>query len=400
RDFLMMLAKSFARYGAPSHRIEYQVELVAFTLEQPTSVAVIPGVMWISFGDEDHNSSCHLIKVSQGYNLNKLSLVNKLCYAMVHGEIDAASAVDELTDIANAPSYPDWYDCVTFPIVAFTICLVGFGGHWLDSGMAAALALIVGLLSYLVHLIPFLAAFICSFLSRAVMILLAKDNSEGFCYNHVPIVLSAIVMLLPGLQITTAIIEISTRNMVSGTVRIFSGLFHATMLGFGISTGRSVVFWGDHVPDELSTHCGPAPSIFWNFLFFPPLCLAFIYNFQCHRRQFPHIASVSTLGWATYLCLSIPKIFQSSTGQIVPNIMAAFVIGCASNIYARVTKDVAVPAIWVGIVMMVPGSMGVRASLGFFGSNATDATQVVFQMLVVGMSLAIGLFAATVAIFP
>lgn len=43
RDFLMGLAKAFAKYGAPSHRIEYQLELVALALEQPGSFVVIPG---------------------------------------------------------------------------------------------------------------------------------------------------------------------------------------------------------------------------------------------------------------------------------------------------------------------------------------------------------------------
>lgn len=43
RDFLMGLARAFARYGAPSHRIEYMMELVALALEQPASFVVIPG---------------------------------------------------------------------------------------------------------------------------------------------------------------------------------------------------------------------------------------------------------------------------------------------------------------------------------------------------------------------
>ncbi|KAJ3158815.1 hypothetical protein HDU86_002502 [Geranomyces michiganensis] len=44
RDFLLALTRAFSRYGAPSHRIEYMMELVALALEQPASFVVIPGM--------------------------------------------------------------------------------------------------------------------------------------------------------------------------------------------------------------------------------------------------------------------------------------------------------------------------------------------------------------------
>ncbi|KND02045.1 uncharacterized protein SPPG_02549 [Spizellomyces punctatus DAOM BR117] len=407
RDFLMGLAKAFARYGAPSHRIEYQLELVALALEQPGSFVVIPGVIWVSFGDEDHTSSTHLIKVGQSWHMHKLSLVNYLCRNLIAGEIDIFGAIDRLAEIASEPDYPPWYDLITYPMISFTLCLIGFGAGWLDAAVSAVLGLAVGGFSLLsssrfrefTHLVPFLSATFCSFMSRVVFAALRSHRPE-ICYNHVSVVLSGIVMMLPGLSITVSMIEIATRNIVSGTVRVFFALFHAMMLGFGISTGRALVTWG---PDDLDTSTPVCPGPLhplWNFLFFPPLCACFILNFQARRPQFLHISIISTLGWVMYLVLSIPPSFQTATGQIVPNIISAFAIGVSANIYARWTKDVAVPAIICGIVMMVPGSMGVRATLGFFGSNATNAVQVVFQMLMIGMSIGIGLFLASLVVFP
>ncbi|KAI9099246.1 hypothetical protein DFS34DRAFT_579520 [Phlyctochytrium arcticum] len=404
RDFLMGLARAFAQYGAPSHRIEYQLELVALALEQPASFVVIPGVIWISFGDEDHSSSTHLIKVGQSWNMYKLSRVNHLCRSVINGDTDVCTAIDNLTEISVIDDYPAWWDYITYPIVSFTICAIGFGGRWVDSGVSAFLGLCVCGMSSIAskrHLVPFLCALFCSFFSRVLLVAL-RSAYPNFCYNHVSIVLSGIVMLLPGLSITISMIEIATRNIVSGTVRVFFAMFHAMLLGFGISTGRALVTWGPS-PEELdanSPSCPGALSPLWNFAFFPPLCVAFILNFQAKRPQFLHVSIISTLGWVIYLLLSIPPAFQTATGQIVPNIVAAFGIGVSANIYARITKDVAVPGIIIGIVMMVPGSMGVRATLGFFGSNATNAVQVVFQMLMIGMSIGIGLFMASLAVFP
>ncbi|KAI8827112.1 uncharacterized protein EV422DRAFT_491391 [Fimicolochytrium jonesii] len=402
RDFLMGLAKAFAKYGAPSHRIEYLLELVALALEQPASFVVIPGVIWVSFGDEDHESSTHLIKVGQSWHMYKLSLVNRLCKNVIAGDLEVRGAVDRLNVIAAEPDWGVGWSWAAYPVVSFTICMIGFGGTWVDGAISAVLGLGVGatLLRAFPHLIPFLDAFLASFISRVIMTAFRKYQPT-YCYNHVSIVLSAIVNLLPGLSITISLIEVATKNIVSGTVRIFSALFHASMLGFGITSGRAVVTWApDNIDDTTLTHCPPAISPLWNFLFFPPLCFSFLILFEARRPQFLHISLVSTIGYTVYSVLSTLPQFSTSAGQVVPNAISAFTIGVAANIYSRLTKDVAVPAIIVGIVMLVPGSMGVRATLGFFGKNSTDAVQVVFEMLMIGMSIGIGLFMASLAVFP
>ncbi|KAI8915228.1 hypothetical protein DFJ77DRAFT_430305 [Powellomyces hirtus] len=403
RDFLMSLTRAFAKYGAPSHRIEYMMELVALALEQPASFVVIPGVIWISFGDEDHQSTTHLIKVSLSWHMWKLSLVNQLCKSVIAGEMDISNAINRLGEIAAEHSYPVWCEWLTYPTISFIICVLGFGGTWIDAVVACVLGALVGCVNVIrefTHLIPFLAALFCSFASRCLMTILLAYYPT-FCYHHVPVVLSSLVMMMPGLSITISLIEIATKNMVSGTVRLFSALFHAMLLGFGISAGRALVSWSPSDLEAAIHGCGDSQlSPLWSFVLYPPLCACFICSFNAHRKQWLHVSVVATLGWISYLALSIPKQFQSSAGQIVPNALAAFVIGVASNIYARLTKDVAVPAIIVGIVQLVPGSMGVRATLGFFGEQRADSMQVVFEMLMIGMSIGIGLFMASLAVFP
>ncbi|KAG0007902.1 hypothetical protein BGZ80_004092, partial [Entomortierella chlamydospora] len=62
----------------------------------------------------------------------------------------------------------------------------------------------------------------------------AKALRDYVCFTGV--VLSAIVMLLlPGLSLTTAIMELSSRFIISGSVRMFYSLMYCLFLGFGIS---------------------------------------------------------------------------------------------------------------------------------------------------------------------
>jgi uncharacterized membrane protein YjjB (DUF3815 family) len=72
------------------------------------------------------------------------------------------------------------------------------------------------------------------------------------------------------------------------------------------------------------------------------------------------------------------------------------------NLDARISHDVAVAPILAGILLQVPGSLGVRSTLGFFagGSKIVDGVDFTFQMLTIGMSLALGLFVSTLLVFP
>ncbi|KAJ3015476.1 UNVERIFIED_CONTAM: hypothetical protein HDU68_012705 [Siphonaria sp. JEL0065] len=122
----------------------------------------------------------------------------------------------------------------------------------------------------------------------------------------------------------------------------------------------------------------------------------------------------SGLGFiSTVLLNMIPQLQATPTAVTA---LSGLVIGLTGNIYARITNDVAVAPILGGILIQVPGSLSVKSTLGFFsattGTNSTapspgspnanvvDGVNFTFQMLSIAMSLAIGLFVATLIVWP
>jgi uncharacterized membrane protein YjjB (DUF3815 family) len=97
-------------------------------------------------------------------------------------------------------------------------------------------------------------------------------------------------VLLPGLSLTIALVELSTRNLVCGTVRLCGALFTSLVLGFGITLGNLAVWWVE-VDQTTEKSCPDAPSLnidshpLYYLLFFPPLCLSINIFFQSHVRQ-------------------------------------------------------------------------------------------------------------------
>ncbi|KAJ3015211.1 UNVERIFIED_CONTAM: hypothetical protein HDU68_012833 [Siphonaria sp. JEL0065] len=411
RDFILRLSRTFFMYGAPSHRLEHHLTEVSKALKVDAQFFLLPALIMISFGGENYKSNVHFIKQPGGMNMSKLAQVNALCLTLTNGLIDIYNAVDLLDGIRAAKENPWWVSLLTFPVSSFSFSLLLFQTTWLESIVAGLLGVIVGSLSVFggqytefSFLPEFFGSLISAFLSRAIQ---ASFHSHGLCYDHLKVTLAALVIFLPGMSLTISIIELSTRNMVSGTVRMFGALFTAMLLGFGMTIGASLVLW------DVDPHPGPTcepTSQFWAFLFFIPMAMSINLLFQGNKHQWPIMTFTSGIGYITAGLLNLVPALKAQPTAV--NAMASAAIGIVGNIYARCTNDVAVAPIFTAVWIQVPGSLSVKSTLGFFvgtaaanstgagGGGVVDGISFTFQMLTISISLALGLFCATMLVWP
>ncbi|KAI9346594.1 hypothetical protein BDR26DRAFT_855807 [Obelidium mucronatum] len=413
RDFILKLARALTQYGAPSHRLEYHLSHVSKALHVEAEFVIIPGVVMSSFGGgESAKSSTHFVRQSQGINMGKLAQVNALCLTLTQNLITVHNAVELLEGVKAASDYPWWIGILIFPVSSFGVALVLFQATWIESFVAGLLGLLVGLLNYasekyssLTYLLEFLSALGSAFLSRSIQ---GPVHNAGYCFRYLKVTLSAVALFLPGLPLTVAIIDLSSRNMVSGTVRMFGSLFTAMLLGFGMTIGSTAVIWDTDNSDGPSGTCVPT-SQWWAVIFFVPMSMSLNLLFQANKHQWPIMVVTAAAGFVANVFLNmIPQLAEQPT---VVTALCGVVIGICSNLYARITNDVAIAPILAGILLQVPGSLSVKSTLGFFAANAPGSSDAsssnivngvnfTFQMLSIGMSLAMGLFVASLAIFP
>jgi uncharacterized membrane protein YjjB (DUF3815 family) len=279
-----------------------------------------------------------------------------------------------------------------FPLFSFVICIIGFGGSLTDAVVSLFLGLIVGgfevwesKFPQFHHVKYFASAFLTVIFAQLALVELQK---YGQTLNLQKAVLSAIVIHLPGLNLTLSILEISTRNIVCGIVRFFSSLFTALLLGFGYAMAKVVMT----ITEENIT---TIPLVPWqySFLLLPFSSYMLCMMFEAATSQYPIMMLVSSVGFMTAVSLGSVAPFSNSTEG--PIVAAAFVIGIISNIYARITNCVSLPPVLAGIIMLVPGSLGVKASLGFFDKQAEIGLLVAFQMLNIAMCITVGCFLGT-----
>lgn len=391
--FLKDLSRAFIMYGAPSHRMETNLRTAAQVLEVDASFATLPGLMLISFTcQETHTSENVLLRVSPGYDMHKLDLVVTIYQRVIKEDLLLADADAELQDVLNSPPlYPPWAELLSYGIGAFGSAPMLFGGSIWEAVLAGGLGLVVGLMTLLARRF---AGYANIFeLSTAILVsFVASALKDKVCYW--PVVLSATVHLLPGLSLTVAVMDLASKNMVSGSVRLFYSLLMAFILGFGLSLGSKLWFLFD--PTETNVRlCTVGMALYYRILFFIPASISFNIFLLAHPRQWPSMMFIAFLAFMSSHFL--PSLLKAP--DFVPA-LSAVIIGVSSNLYARITSTLPVVPLLGSVVLLVPGSISVKLTANMLSPGEADGQNFATMMIVTALSITVGLFASTMIIFP
>ncbi|ORX89813.1 DUF1212-domain-containing protein [Basidiobolus meristosporus CBS 931.73] len=379
-------------FGAPAHRLEDNMNRASVALGVDASFAFLPGLILVSFGDEDtHTSETHIIKAEPNFDMYKLNRVNDISKSVIYGEIDVEDAYDEIeTLLESPPLYPWWMDIVVYSVSSFLICPLAFGGDWIDGLVSGLLGLVVGSLQQLARRIfnystvfEVTAAVICSFIATAL--------HRHICYTSV--VLSSVYNLLPGLTFATSVMELASRNINSGVIRMGYALVLSFMFGFGLTFGSQLWRNLNDLDGPVDTsNCHPVdPS--WYFLLLPLLSISYNINLQSHPRQWPLMICLGAVGFGTSFHTS--KRYDETTSAAI----SAFALGLVGNLYSRITHRTSFAATMSAVMILVPGTLGVR---GVYDAllHAGKGSTLAFEMVIIPLSIAVGLFMATLLIYP
>ena len=148
QEFLIKLARSLMTFGAPSHRIESQLVAAARILEVEAEFIHLPGIIICSFGDQELGcSETHFVKCGGRLSLGALHKVHLIYRSVVHDEISAKQATEQLEALLVAtPLYSVLFRCFLAFCLSALICPLAFGGSFLDMWIAGGAAFILSCL--------------------------------------------------------------------------------------------------------------------------------------------------------------------------------------------------------------------------------------------------------------
>jgi uncharacterized membrane protein YjjB (DUF3815 family) len=160
---------------------------------------------------------------------------------------------------------------------------------------------------------------------------------------------------------TVALIELVSRQLVSGVVRMVYAIMYSFLLGYGIEMGSEL--FGTIKPESISaqgqaqsciaatssTTCVTIVPQVYYFLTVPLFAVAYCVYLRARLQRWPVMIFVGAAGFVTNYALSCYAHAPTQVLQVVP----AFVVGLLGNLFSKFTGNMTLDAVILGVKIIL-----------------------------------------------
>lgn len=379
-ELVLRAGRALHGAGAPAHRLEAVLARLAAALRLPAEVFSTPTSLFLSLGDP---ASVHLARVRPSeLDLSRLVRVDAVLREVTQRRLSARDGIAALDATEHARLlYPAWLDVLAFGVASASAAR--FLGGGLSELVASALAgTLVGVGAVVAR--RFAAVGKLFDAGAAFFVTGATALAARFVPLAHPIaIVSALIVLVPGLTLTVAMNELATGHWVSGTARLSAAASCFLSLAVGVALGTHLM------PGVRTAAVQPLPA--WTELAaLAAAPLSFVVLFRARPADAPAIFAAGALAYAG------ARLGAAQLGPGPGGFLGAFVVGAASNLRARLSGVPALVTLVPGVMLLVPGSIGFSSVSAFLASDPASGVQAAFRAALVAASLVAGLLSSAV----
>ncbi|MGE4071752.1 MAG: threonine/serine exporter ThrE family protein [Lysobacterales bacterium] len=395
-DFVIELARRLHEAGSTAPRLEDVINSVSRKLGLDTHIwssptAIIATVRPIG-AEGDQQTLTRVVRLAPGdIHLRRLWRVDDIAERVARGEYSAAEGMRALAQAAQPDSERrQWLETVFGFLLASAGVAGLLKGSPADIVSAAALGLMLGVLAQLAPTRPRLAA---TFEALAAFLVALMTAFIAYAWTPIsPLVLTAgLIVLLPGLSLTTAAAEVATQHLVSGTARFAGAVAVLLKLAFGALLGsRLAAALGWSAPDAMAHLQAPWVEV----VSLVTAATAFALLFKARIRDW----------WVVFLAAGISylttRFASPALGAELGLFIAAFIITVLSNLYARWSNRPGATFRLPGLILLVPGSVGFRSLTFVFEKDVFLGLDTAFSVVTLIAALVAGLLLGNSVVPP
>lgn len=139
-EFILVLARCLLTFGAPSHRIESQLESAANIIRVKLNFIHLPGLIIVKLMTDDTVvSEIRYVRAGGRIALTNLHRVHLVYRDVLHDKIGVKDGTERLRKLLRArPMYPIWLRCIFGFLCSSIICTTAFGGSVVDMFVGGA----------------------------------------------------------------------------------------------------------------------------------------------------------------------------------------------------------------------------------------------------------------------
>lgn len=388
--FVLALGRALHRFGTPAHRLEDGLRNVCDRLAIEAEVFTTPTAIIMSFGRPTELRT-RMMRVDGGaLDMAKLADIDALADDVVARRMSPADGVIRLDDIIAAPpQFGRALSTLMHGVTAGAIA-VFFGGALADVVAAGSIGLSLGLLAQFAARSTDQAR-VFELVAAALAALAASVVASVWpAVTPSLVTVAALIILLPGMSLVVAMIELATRNLIAGTARLMSAVIVLLELVVGVALGERVAATLVAVP-----RAAPVPlpdAAHWLALVVASIGVAVVVQ-----------AKLRAFGWILVACVAGYAGSRAGTawlGGPMGVLVGALALGVLANIYARLLDRPAQVVLVPAVLLLVPGSLGFRGMSSLLDKDTLSGVETLFAMFVVAMALVGGLLVANAIVSP
>ncbi|HXD36678.1 MAG TPA: threonine/serine exporter family protein [Rhodanobacter sp.] len=400
--FALELARRLHQYGTTAPRLEMAVAGVAQRLGLSADVWSSPTAIIISFsdlaqGEEAVAQTTQVVRLPPGeVNLQRLCQADDIADRVIDGELDLREGFHLLRELGRPDTRREKIGAVaSYGLSAASIAALFLRSSWVDLVVAGVIGAIIGCITLLAASRPRLAV-----ASDAISALVATTVAIVVSAFVVPlaiksVVLASLIILIPGMSLTTAVREISSQHLVSGMARMGGAMSTLLKLTFGAIAATQLCAALGIVARDLVL---PALPRWTDYPALLVAAVAFAILFRAARRDWPAVIVAVVVGylvtrWGSEISTSLP-------GAPVGVFLGGLLLGAMANVYARYARRPGAVIREPGILLLVPGSVGFRSMSFLLERDTTLSMDTGLLLVTLLVSLVAGLMFGDLLVSP
>ncbi len=391
--FILRLTKALHTYGLPAYELEQTINACSDAMGYGVQCLSTPTAITMTLLPPNGSPQTYVIRVAPGeVNMDKLERTTHIAEEVIADKISTKEGADQLKQITRRSSlYPKWVIVLAFAVVSAGIARI-FSGGFGEIVSATTIGLVVGLMalhSRKIRLFRYLFPAISALVATLVAFLMNYFLEQPISIYVV--LISGLIILLPGLSLTIAMAELATENLVSGTARFFGAIIVFIQLAFGSAIGVQVgqLIFGPIPVVELAV---VAEWTVW--LAVSATVIALVPLFEARAKETPWFLLAAVTAFATVRYAS--PIIGAPMGAFV----GAICVGLMANFVSRYFNKPGALILMPGLIILVPGSVGYKSILALIEKDIITGLETAFEVSIIAISLVSGLLISSLLRLP
>jgi uncharacterized membrane protein YjjP (DUF1212 family) len=385
--FLADLGAALSAIGETVDAIEERLAVIAraYGLEH-ARFSVFPTSLFLTLGRGEAATIEPTRRLSATPRLDQISAVHRLAEEAERGVVAPVAGIARLEEIrATGSRFGPLVSILGYAILTMGIAMI-LRPAPRDVAAAAALGCVVGVLRLLARgrrslevLMPFVAAF-------AVALLTALAVKHEITDPGLRAMIAALVVFIPGVALTTAVLELTEGQMISGASRLVWATTQLGLIAFGIVAGVTTA----GVPAERAFSSSDALLGAW-----APWLGVLIYAVGVTVANSTPPGATLTLLVVLYAAWTGQVLGDAVFGAYSSGFVGAVVMTFVAYQLARLPSTMPVYAMFLpGFWLLVPGSIGLIGLTTFLAfpdaATGTDIFTVLGAIGAVALGVLVG----------